>query len=1235
MLLLLLVLALAAVLPDTAAARGQKPKPTPCVGTYVIADGPIVGAVSPDTVILGATAATGSGCPAAPVKLKATKKATLVTAKWSNCTGITGKASLKGKITGGCATFRGVFRAKKSKLRRNLTASRSTCGDGILDTTVETCEAQNGCAVGQFCRSNCTCSGTNCGPNAPQAMFVQSGTLQAGQPVMFDGGSSSDADGDSLVYAWQFGDGQRGGGARVAHIFAAAGARTVRLTVSDGCGHTATHEQTLDIAAGPSPTNTTAARGRIRDVGGQPISGAQVHAEPGGSATSNGAGDVTVTVGQGVSVRITVGKAGYAEQVILTEVPDLPQPDAYFEATLLAREPATSLADAAAGGTVGGKHGSSLALPPNALIDGNGDPVTGAIEVGLTPVDIIRNIRAFPGRAVGLSPDGTQGPIVTYGTVEFALTQGDQLLNLAPGTLATIQIPIYATKNLDGSPVAPGQPYPLWSLDPQTAQWVEEGQGTVVVSSTSPSGLALRGQVTHFSFWNCDSGRPPYKPRPKCLVDTNADGVLEDLTGTAHCWHAGTGPEQEENGFQFVPARRGGGVVAPQFPNWIGQVVLPAAGGTTLPVPADMDIVLQSRAQGGLLQGSKLIRGPVDLEEDVIVVLRPVNVTGNHITIPFEAQRTISSTDSLQVFDFDGTAGQTVFVTVEEPGTSVTAADVTILLPDDSELGPVEYRPIVDRAGRIGLVLPNNGNYRIVVTLFPNAFAGDYRIRVGYTGSFPIILSTNPTPNATGVPAAIAPTATFSQTLGAGLSFDLFAADAKLPGNTSVVGAVATFTPSAQLIPGAGYRAEVSGFRSPGESSPNGFPSKFLIPFNVAETAGTLVPIGTGRTVSESVTADADGNAYAVWSRVTPQSSGETWGAAYRPGIGWSFPQRLAARFSSGSSGTAIAAVPGGVVAVWPDPDINNLVSVKESRYTVATGWSEPVPIENQSVSYSEAAALGADATGNLIALFGTGAPAGQGDIFWSRFTAGGSWSAPDVLFDDSRNASIAMNSSGHAVAIAEKLSTRAALVRRYVPGQGWSAVDTFEVDWGGRQVSIDASGNAFVLLTTQFTPTQHRVRRYDVNAQAWSSPVDLQASAACHTAARIVAATGGYAFVVGCRSGADPGVFAVRYTPPDGGNPDGVWGAPVLLASGTGSSFVPSLGVDASGNATAFWMTGDNGTGARYRRFSTTTGWEASAHEVPGPGGEVRPVFAVGGTGAAVAIIGRLTQSLLGLRIP
>ena len=50
----------------------------------------------------------------------------------------------------------------------------------------------------------------------------------------FDGSGSSDPNRDELTYSWDFGDGNRGSGVAVMHVYQAAGAYDVTLTVSDG-----------------------------------------------------------------------------------------------------------------------------------------------------------------------------------------------------------------------------------------------------------------------------------------------------------------------------------------------------------------------------------------------------------------------------------------------------------------------------------------------------------------------------------------------------------------------------------------------------------------------------------------------------------------------------------------------------------------------------------------------------------------------------------------------------------------------------------------------------------------------------------------------------------------------------------------------------------------------------------------------------------------------------------------
>ena len=64
---------------------------------------------------------------------------------------------------------------------------------------------------------------------------VSSGfTGGANDDILFDGSSSSDADGDQLTYSWDFGDGKKANGIKVYHLFEKPGKYKIKLTVSDG-----------------------------------------------------------------------------------------------------------------------------------------------------------------------------------------------------------------------------------------------------------------------------------------------------------------------------------------------------------------------------------------------------------------------------------------------------------------------------------------------------------------------------------------------------------------------------------------------------------------------------------------------------------------------------------------------------------------------------------------------------------------------------------------------------------------------------------------------------------------------------------------------------------------------------------------------------------------------------------------------------------------------------------------
>jgi PKD repeat protein len=84
-------------------------------------------------------------------------------------------------------------------------------------------------------------------PNAPPtAAFTVSADLLT---ASVDGSGSTDPDGTIATFAWDFGDGSTGNGRTAQHTYAAAGTYTVKLTITDDRGATATASQAVTVTA--------------------------------------------------------------------------------------------------------------------------------------------------------------------------------------------------------------------------------------------------------------------------------------------------------------------------------------------------------------------------------------------------------------------------------------------------------------------------------------------------------------------------------------------------------------------------------------------------------------------------------------------------------------------------------------------------------------------------------------------------------------------------------------------------------------------------------------------------------------------------------------------------------------------------------------------------------------------------------------------------------------------------
>ncbi len=254
-----------------------------------------------------------------------------------------------------------------------------------------------------------------------------------------------------------------------------------------------------DGMADTAPTAFGSIEGRLTEAGtAQPIAGAEVSAG-GIKTTSDLEGRFllgSVPVGDRVVVRAS--KVGYADA--LEPVTVTRDVRSYLSAGLLPGSGVMQM-DVTAGGEVNDHQGALAKFAANSLVKANGEAATGPATVTVAALDATDpiSIQSFPGDFTARRTDGSDILLETVVPMSVSVRQGGEELNIKPGMNAELSLPI-PTELAASAP----DTIPLWSLDPKTGSWKEEGTATRQADPEAPSGFVYKATVSHLSWWNAD-----------------------------------------------------------------------------------------------------------------------------------------------------------------------------------------------------------------------------------------------------------------------------------------------------------------------------------------------------------------------------------------------------------------------------------------------------------------------------------------------------------------------------------------------------------------------------------------------------------------------------------------------------------------------------------------------------------------------------------------------------------
>ena len=241
--------------------------------------------------------------------------------------------------------------------------------------------------------------------------------------------------------------------------------------------------------------------GQVWSLEGAPIPGVAVTLNNGRSASTEDNGFYSFSdLTAGDSIVATFRRSGYASTAksLTVQAANAAAPVCIIMAS--AADTVTISADV---DTTQRSGDSAVTISAGSIVNANGDPVTGDVQLTATFLDPSTDeVQAFPGSFDDAESEAGQDvSIESFGFAIYELTQDGEEVNLAAGATAEIE---YVLPDNAQSRFSVGDTIPLWEFDEQTATWLERGQGEVHEASDGSGRLAWSAAVDHFSAWNAD-----------------------------------------------------------------------------------------------------------------------------------------------------------------------------------------------------------------------------------------------------------------------------------------------------------------------------------------------------------------------------------------------------------------------------------------------------------------------------------------------------------------------------------------------------------------------------------------------------------------------------------------------------------------------------------------------------------------------------------------------------------